>query len=173
MPWTSQVELNPQPFPPAPGSSVALNPQPFPPSPGEWVGLNPQPFPPSPNVPDALALNPQPFPPAPDAFFKSASGLKMEQDVVEYGEGGLAKSWARSPRNRWEFLDAPMKRPPAPRGVEEIWVIAAVNGPLPASPKKPTPWVPVFTNPGPRELLNHDIFTSIERFHSPCTWCPR
>ncbi|HYQ88486.1 MAG TPA: hypothetical protein VEU09_02545, partial [Candidatus Binatia bacterium] len=162
----SLVELNPQPFPPAPGSSVALNPQPFPPAPGEWVGLNPQPFPPSPYAPDAAALDP-------DAFFESASGLKMEQDVVEYGEGGLARSRAHSPRNRWEFLDAPMKRPPAPRGVEEIWVIAAVDGIIPDGPKKPTPWVPAFTNPSPHELVNDDAFTTIARFHSPCLWCPR
>jgi hypothetical protein len=168
------VALNPQPFPPAPGSSVALNPQPFPPAPGEWVGLNPQPFPPSPYAPDAVALNPQPFPPAPDAFFMSASGLKMEQDVVEYGEGGLARSGAHLPHNRWEFLDAPMKRPPAPRGVEGIMIVAAQGpGPNNTGYKGPTPWVPVFTNPNPLELVNHDVFTTIERFHSPCLWCTK
>jgi len=170
----SLVELNPQPFPPAPGSSVALNPQPFPPAPGEWVGLNPQPFPPSPYSPDAVALNPQPFPPAPDAFFMSAGGLQMEHGVVEYWEGGLARSGA-STHNRWDFLDAPMTRPPAPRGVEGILITAAQG--IPPSGytgyKGPTPWVPTFTNPNPRELLGNDHFTSILPFHSPCFWCPQ
>jgi YD repeat-containing protein len=107
-----------------------------------------------------------------DALFKSASGLKMEQDVVEYGEGGMAKSRPPAPRNRWEFLEAPMNRPPPPRGVEEILPTAA-QGPGPSYTPKPTPWVPVPSLPSPFELVNHDMFTTIRPIHSPCSWCPQ